>query len=104
MSGPKRDFVKFDKYALGKLGRRCELTASQLFLLDTLVRHADYEIRTYTGSVTALSRDTLMSRNTISPALEQLWEKRLVCTYRPMGRGVEGVLFVPTRMRRAGVA
>jgi DNA-binding MarR family transcriptional regulator len=86
--------VKLDRYGIETLGRERDLSHTEAWVLLTLVLRADFRTWKWEGTLSELASDALASRNTVTKAVVQLWERGIVVTIMPFGRNSRGVLFV----------
>jgi hypothetical protein len=92
----KRSYVKVDRFGIETLARAHDLTAIEAWILLTLVLRADFRTWKWQGTLSELASDALTSRNTATSAVLRLWERGMIVTVTPFGRGAHGVLFVPS--------
>lgn len=76
--GAHRDALRMDRYAPLQLGREYDLTPTELYVMDALVRLVEKRGRVWTGTLTALGPDLRLPRWTVSDAIKRLDECGLV--------------------------
>jgi hypothetical protein len=67
-----------DRYAPLQIGREYDLTPTELFVVDALVRMVDKRGRVWTGTLTSLGSELRLARGTVGDALRRLHDCGLV--------------------------
>jgi hypothetical protein len=81
------------RHALNEIARRHGLSLSERVVLLELLEGANYETWLYTGTVTQLSDDVGMTRETISKGVQHLAELCLITITRPFTK-LPGIVFI----------
>jgi biotin operon repressor len=94
---PLRASVKLDKYAPRQIARDLRLTSKAREVLNILTLDADWRSECWTGTKKELAEDTLMSRNTVAKAIEELEDKGAIEILEPFKQGPEsrGIVLLP---------
>jgi hypothetical protein len=90
----KRNYVRFDRYALFDIGRANGLNSDDCYLLDVITRLADFRSAVWCGSKTELASYGLMTRRAASKAFARLVERNLVEEIIPFGPNSPGMVRV----------
>jgi hypothetical protein len=93
---PLRASVKLDRYAPRQIARHFRLTSKAREVLNIMTLDADWRSGCWMGTKNELAEDTLMSRNTIDGAVEELVAKGLIEILEPFrqGPGSRGIVLL----------
>ena len=87
MTGPKRAWVKWDRFALFDLAREHGLTPSEIVVLYALTHLADFRTGIWVGQIQELQSYTNVSRDTLRKARSRLEELKIIAELEPFHGG-----------------
>ena len=87
MTGPRRAWIKLDRYALSDLAREHDLSPSELWVLYSLTVLADFRTGTWVGQIQDLQSYAMVSRDTLRKARTHLEDLKIIAEVEPFHGG-----------------